>query len=60
MGYHGIALHLDGFAMRYFFIFRRFSHNGSYMLPNMLLALIIAGVLYVPLKKYFAGDDLRR
>ena len=35
-------------------------YNGSYMIPNMLLALILAGVLYVPLKSYFAGTDLRR
>ena len=35
-------------------------YNGVYMLPNMLLALVIAGVLFVPLKKYFAGQDLRK
>ncbi len=35
-------------------------YNGAYMLPNMLLALVIAGVLYVPLKKYFAGQDIKR
>ena len=35
-------------------------YNGSYMIPNMLLALILAGVLYVPLKVYFAGTDLKR
>lgn len=34
-------------------------YNGSYMLPNALLALAIAALLYVPLKKYFAGKDLR-
>ena len=34
-------------------------YNGSYMLPNMLLAIAIAGVLYVPMKKYFAGKDLQ-
>lgn len=34
-------------------------YNGSYMIPNMLLALLLAGVLYVPLKKYFGGNDLR-
>ncbi len=33
-------------------------YNGSYMLPNMLLALAIAAVLYVPLKKYYAGKDI--
>ena len=35
-------------------------YNGVYMLPNMLLALAIAAVLYVPMKKYFAGNDLRK
>ena len=35
-------------------------YNGSYMIPNTLLALLLAGVLYVPLKKYFAGSDLRK
>ena len=34
-------------------------YNGSYMLPNTILALVIAGVLYVPLKKYILGQDLR-
>ena len=34
-------------------------YNGSYMLPNMLLAIAIAAVLYVPMKKYFAGKDLQ-
>ena len=34
-------------------------YNGSYMLPNMLLALILAGVLYAPLKRYFAGSDIQ-
>ena len=33
-------------------------YNGSYMLPNMLLAMILAGVLYVPMKRYFAGNDI--
>ena len=35
-------------------------YNGAYMLPNMLLALAVAGVLYVPMKRYFAGTDLLR
>ena len=34
-------------------------YNGVYMLPNMLLALAIAAVLYVPMKKFFAGKDLQ-
>ena len=36
------------------------AYNGAYMLPNMLLALAVAGVLYVPMKRYFAGTDLLR
>ena len=35
-------------------------YNASYMLPNMVLALLLAGVLYVPLKRYYAGTDLLR
>ena len=35
-------------------------YNGSYMLPCMLLALLAAGALYVPLKKYLTGNDLKR
>ena len=34
-------------------------YNGSYMIPNMLLALVLAGVLYGPLKSYYAGSDLK-
>ena len=35
-------------------------YNGSYMIPNTLLALLLAAVLYVPLKSYFAGNDLKK
>ena len=35
-------------------------YNGAYMLPCMLLALAVAGALYVPMKRYFAGTDLLR
>ena len=35
-------------------------YNGSYMIPNMVLALLIAGALYVPMKRFFAGNDLRK
>jgi thiamine transporter len=35
-------------------------YNGVYMVPNTLIALAIAGLLYVPMKKYFAGNDLAR
>jgi thiamine transporter len=33
-------------------------YNGVYMLPNALIALAIAGALFVPMKKYFSGRDL--
>lgn len=35
-------------------------YNGSYMLPNMVLALVISGVLYVPMRKYLTGSDLQQ
>ena len=35
-------------------------YNGSYMIPNMVLALVLAALLYKPMKRYFAGDDLRK
>ncbi len=35
-------------------------YNGVYMLPNVLIALVLAGALYAPMKKYFAGNDLRK
>ncbi len=34
-------------------------YNGCYMLPSTLIALAIAGALYVPMKRFFAGEDLR-
>ena len=35
-------------------------YNASYMIPCTILALAVAGVLYVPMKRYFAGTDLLR
>ena len=35
-------------------------YNASYMVPNTILALILAGILYMPLKQYLAGNDLRK
>ena len=35
-------------------------YNGVYMLPNTVIALAIAGALFVPMGKYFAGRDLVR
>lgn len=34
-------------------------YNGVYMIPNMIIAMVIAAVLFVPMKKYFAGSDIR-
>ena len=34
------------------------AYNGVYMLPNMLIATILAGLLYMPMKKFLAGKDL--
>ncbi len=34
-------------------------YNGSYMLPNTLIALVLAAALYKPLQKYILGRDLR-
>ena len=33
-------------------------YKGSYMLPNTVLALLLAGALYVPQKRHLAGSDL--
>ena len=35
-------------------------YNGIYMLPNTVIALIIAALLLMPMKKYFSGSDLKR
>lgn len=34
-------------------------YNGSYMLPNAVIALVMAAVLYRPLRKYILGQDLK-
>ncbi len=34
-------------------------YNGVYMLPNMVIAMVLAAVLYVPMKRFFAGTDIR-
>jgi len=34
-------------------------YNGSYMLPNTLIALVMAALLYVPLRKYILGLDIQ-
>lgn len=33
-------------------------YNGSYMLPDILICLVIFALLYRPLKKYITGADL--
>jgi hypothetical protein len=33
-------------------------YNSVYMVPNTLIALVAAAALYVPMKKYFASQDL--
>ena len=33
-------------------------YNGSYMLPNTILALVIAAILYKPLYRFIMGQDL--
>lgn len=35
-------------------------YNGAYMIPNMIIAIVIAGILFVPMKKYFSGADIRK
>ena len=35
-------------------------YNGAYMLPNLMIALVMAALLFVPMKKYFSGNDLKR
>ena len=34
-------------------------YNATYMIPCIVLSLAVAGVLFVPLKKYFTSQDLR-
>ena len=33
-------------------------YNGTYMIPNAVIALVIAGLLFAPMGKYFAGRDI--
>ena len=35
-------------------------YNGSYMIPNMILCLILAALVFKPLGKYIRGEDLKR
>lgn len=33
-------------------------YNGSYMLPETLITLLVAWISYIPLKRYWLGEDL--
>ena len=35
-------------------------YNGAYMLPNMIIAMVIAAILFVPMKKHFSGSDIMK
>ncbi|MEG0765908.1 MAG: energy-coupled thiamine transporter ThiT, partial [Pseudoflavonifractor sp.] len=35
-------------------------YNGAYMLPNMVICLVLFGLLYAPMKKFFLGTDLQK
>ncbi len=35
-------------------------YNGAYMLPTTIIALVIAGALFVPMRKFFAGSDIQK
>ncbi len=35
-------------------------YNAAYLLPSVIVALVLAAVLYVPMKKYFAGQDIQK
>ena len=34
-------------------------YNGSYMLPNALIAIVLAAVLYRPLRRYILAEDIQ-
>ena len=40
--------------------FYSFLYNGSYMLIDMLLCLVIGALLFKPLGKYIRGEDLKK
>ena len=33
-------------------------YNGVYMIPNTIIVLAIAGLLFVPLRRFFSGKDM--
>ena len=34
-------------------------YNAAYMVPCMILTVVLAAVMFVPMKKYYAGQDLK-
>lgn len=34
-------------------------YNGVYMVPNTIIALVLAAIVFVPMKKYLSGSDLQ-
>ena len=34
-------------------------YNLCYMIPNIVITLVVFAALYVPMKKYFTGGDLK-
>jgi len=40
--------------------FYSFLYNGSYMLVDMILCLVIGALLWKPMGKYLRGEDIRR
>ncbi|MCR5090243.1 MAG: energy-coupled thiamine transporter ThiT [Oscillospiraceae bacterium] len=40
--------------------FYSFLYNGSYMLIDMVLCLVVGALLFKPLEKYLRGQDLKR
>lgn len=37
-----------------------FVYNGSYMLPEIIITVVAAALLYKPLNKYWLGEDLKK
>lgn len=35
-------------------------YNGGYMLPETLIAMVIGLLLFVPMKRYFLGEDIKQ
>ena len=35
-------------------------YNAIYIVVSLALILVVIGIIYVPLKKYFLGEDIQR